>query len=60
MGIMQKKMETIGIVGYILGYINAIWGLYGDNGKEHGNYRDCRVHIGVYWGYMGSIGAIWG
>ena len=31
-GIMEKKMETTGILGVILG-------LYGDNGKEHGNYN---------------------
>ena len=30
-GIMEKKMETIGITG-------VIWGLYWDNGKENGNY----------------------
>ena len=36
MGIMENKMETT-----IMGYIGIIWyilGLYGDNGKENGNY----------------------
>ena len=33
-------METTGIKGVILG-------LYRDNGKENGNYRDHRVYIGV-------------
>ena len=28
--VMDKKMETIGIIG-------IIWGFIGDNGKEHGN-----------------------
>ena len=32
MGIMEKKMETTGIIGVIWGYI---LGLYGDNGKEN-------------------------
>ena len=30
---MDKKMETT-----IMGYIRVIWGLYGENGKENGNY----------------------
>ena len=34
-GIMENKMETIGIIGFILG---IILGIYWDNGKEHGNY----------------------
>ena len=29
---MEKKMETIGVIGVTLG-------LYWDNGKENGNYR---------------------
>ena len=33
MGIMEKKMGTT-----ITGYIRVILGLYGDNGKENGNY----------------------
>ena len=37
-------METRGTVGYILGHI---LGLYWDNGKENGNYRDYSVYIGV-------------
>ena len=36
-----------------------ILGLYWDNGKENGNYRDYRVNIGVmlgiYWGYIGIM-----
>ena len=42
MGRMEKKMETLGIIGIIQGlyrdYIEIILGLYGDNGKENGNY----------------------
>ena len=34
-GIMEKKMETIRIIGIIIGYI---LGLYNDNGKENGSY----------------------
>ena len=48
---MEKKMETTGIIGYIV----VIWGLYWDNGKENGNYRDYRVYIGLYWGYIGGL-----
>ena len=51
MGIMEKNTETTGIIGVIQGYI---FGLYGDNGEEHGNYRDYRGYLGVY------IGFIWG
>ena len=48
-GIMEKKMETttmgyIGIIGYILG-------LYGDNGKENGNYY---IIIGYILGFLHS------
>ena len=42
-------METIRIIGIIIGYI---FGLYRDNGKENGNYRDYRDYNRV------SIGAI--
>ena len=35
-GIMEKKMETIGITGVILRYI---LGLYRDSGGESGNYH---------------------
>ena len=54
LGIMEKKMETIGIMviqGYIgimekkmettitiIGYTGFYWGYIGDNGKENGNY----------------------
>ena len=36
---VKKKMETMGIRGYVLG-------LYSDNGKN-GNYGDYKVYIGV-------------
>ena len=42
-------METTGIIGYILG-------LYWDNGKENGNYRDHRGYIGII-GYI--LGLYW-
>ena len=35
-GIMEEKMETT-IIGHI-GIRGYIFGLYRDNGKEHGNY----------------------
>ena len=41
-------IEVIGGLGF------GVWGglgLYGHNGKEHGNYRD-------YWDYLGIIGHI--
>ena len=31
---------------------NSILGLYWDNGKENGNYRDYRVYIGVILRYF--------
>ena len=46
-GIMEKRMETTGILGSIEGFfigvaiggnIRVILGLYWDNGKENGNY----------------------
>ena len=45
-GIMEKKMETT-IACW--GYIRVILGLYGDNGKENGNYYNglYRVYIGA-------------
>ena len=30
-------------------------GLYRENGKENGNYRDYRDYIGVILGYIGVI-----
>ena len=33
--------------------IGNIMGLYGDNGKEHGNYFSI---IGIYWGYSRGHG----
>ena len=64
-GIMEKKMETTTILGYmgdykvyiyiyiwvIWGIIGYILGLYWDNGKEHGKYRAFRGDIGVI-GYL--------
>ena len=37
-------METTGIIG---AYVGVILGLYRDNGKENGNYRDYRGYVGV-------------
>ena len=37
---MEKQMETIGIIG-------ITQGLYRDNGKANGNYRDYRDYTGV-------------
>ena len=39
---MEKKMETIGFLGYL-------FGLYRDNGKEHGNSDST---LGLYSGVM--------
>ena len=34
-----------------------LMGLYRDNGKENGNYKDYRDYVGdilgLYWGYIG-------
>ena len=30
-------------------------GLYRDNGKENGNYRNYRDYIRIYWGYIGIM-----
>ena len=38
-GIMEKKMETIGIIGVILGLY------YWENGKENGNYSSLIRYI---------------
>ena len=73
MGILEKKMEiaTIGLMwGLYGGYMGVTWELYGDTGKENGNYYN-RVNVGVIWGYMGimekkmettiiMIGFMWG
>ena len=48
---MGKIMETT-FMGYI-GIIGVILGLYGDNGKEHGNYHNVVGYI--YNGYIGVI-----
>ena len=37
--------------------LGFILGLYGDNGKENGNYRDYRGYLGILRVY---IGVIWG
>ena len=39
-GIMEKKMKTLGVVWGIIGVV------YRDNGKGNGNYRGC---MGFYW-----------
>ena len=39
---------------FFCGYYRAILGIYGDNGKEHGNYRDYRVILYFIWGYYGT------
>ena len=48
MGIVEKKMETIGILRC---NVRAIWGLHGDCGKENGNYRNYRCKVRAIWGY---------
>ena len=35
---MENEMETRGYMGSYSGYIWVILALYGDNGKENGNY----------------------
>ena len=37
---MEKKTETTGIIGDYIG-------VYGDNGKENGNYREYGDYIGI-------------
>ena len=48
---MEKKIETTGIIGVILG-------LYKDNGKENGNYRYYRGYIGIMEIKMETTGII--
>ena len=38
----------------IWGYYRAILGIYGDNGKENGNYRDYRVMLYLISGHYGT------
>ena len=38
-------METMGIIGFILGLLRIYWGLCRANGKENGNY--CSM-LGLY------------
>ena len=38
-------------MGFYRGYIGVIEGLYRDNRKENGNYRDYRGYIGII-GYI--------
>ena len=45
-------MET---TGYNIGVIGFILGLYRDNGKENGNYRDYRDVYELYEGCTGVI-----
>ena len=44
-------------MGY--GYKIVILGLYRDNGKENGNYRDYGAYIGVY-GWLSKLGSLFG
>ena len=37
MGIMEKKMESTGVLGVTWGFVGSIW-LYRDNAKGNGNY----------------------
>ena len=43
LGLMEKKMETTGIIGIMglyrgyIGFIGYMLGLFGDSGKESGN-----------------------
>ena len=58
---MEKKMETTGIITVIcyIGIIGALLGVYWENGKENGNYRDykgcmlCRYYRGFVGGILG-------
>ena len=45
-GIVEKKMETIGIIWGFIGIIGYILGLHWDNGKENGSY--CSI-LGLHW-----------
>ena len=53
-GIMEKNMETIGIIGIIQRLywdnIGVILGLYRDNGKENGNYYSM-LGVKLCWGW---------
>ena len=40
-------METIRILGILEGFKGYILRLYGDNGKEHGNYYNILGYIGI-------------
>ena len=42
-GVMEKKMETL---GPFKGIYRVILGLYGDNGKENGNYYKGLYRVG--------------
>ena len=35
---MEHDMETVILQGLYWGNLRVVLGLYGDNGKEHGNY----------------------
>ena len=55
-GIMEKKMETGGIMGYVFGYI---LGSYWDSGQENGNYYSV---LGQCWdngNYYSMLGLHW-
>ena len=48
-GIMEKKMETTGIIGFLYGYNGVYIGvLYWDNGKENGNYYNIIGYSGCF------------
>ena len=38
----------------IISSITMRQNMYGDNGKENGNYRDYRVILYFIWGYYGA------
>ena len=53
MGIVERKMETIGIIEHIYIYIIDILGFKGNNGKQRGN---CYIIMGyIYNVFRGSV-----
>ena len=58
---MEKKMETTGIVRVVcyVGIIGGLLGVYWDNGKENGNYRDYNGYM-LYRYYRGFVGGLLG
>ena len=49
-GITEKKMEAIWTIGIIYGLYRdyRVLRLYGDNGKENGNYHSIMGYIGIW------------